>query len=349
MDAQDDHAEPAPSARTCTIAWSLSTRQPGGNMKRSAILTTLVLAIVLCWTSTALATAPTPLGSWGTGGSGNGQFNNPNVIGLAPNGDVYIADTNNNRVQHFTASGAYLGQWGGINQPTGVSVASNGDVYVASVNGVQYFSSTGTPKGQFGSFASTADLVVAVHGSTVYVLDYGSNQVQVFDTSGTPKGQFGGGGSGNGQLNQPYGMGISADGTVFVADYGNNRVEYFSPTGTYLGQWPAATPSSVDIGADGTVYVLDFNGGVVREFSRTGTLGQTWGSFSSPNSIRISLTTGAIYVTDSGSNSVKYFQGPVPALPPTQSVPASSWWTLALAVLAGLVLALPDRRGLFAR
>jgi DNA-binding beta-propeller fold protein YncE len=319
----------------------------GTTMKRLAILVAAILALVLVGAAPAMAAAPTPLGTWGSGGAGDGQFNNPNVIGLAPNGTVYVADTNNNRIQYFRPSGAYLGQWGGLNQPTGVSVAANGNVYVAEVGQVKYFGPGGTYLGHFGNFSSTADLVVAVYGNNVYVLDYGNNQVQYFSTSGTYLGQFGGAGSGDGQFNGPYGMGIASDGTIYVADNGNNRVEYFSSTGAYQGQWSAPAPSSVDIGPNGTVYVLDFNGGIVRDFSRTGTFQQSWGSFSSPNCIRVSPTTGVIYVTDSGSNSVKYFQGP--SAPPVANTPASSWWSLALLALAALAMVGFVRRGLGSR
>ncbi len=41
-------------------------------------------------------------GQWGSFGAGNGQFNYPNGIGVAPaSGNVYVADTQNDRVQYF--------------------------------------------------------------------------------------------------------------------------------------------------------------------------------------------------------------------------------------------------------
>jgi DNA-binding beta-propeller fold protein YncE len=64
---------------------------------------------------------------WGSQGSGDGQFNNPNGIALDGNGNVYVADTFNRRVQKFTSSGAYITQWGSLgggdgqfNQPYGI-------------------------------------------------------------------------------------------------------------------------------------------------------------------------------------------------------------------------------------
>ncbi|NIT36806.1 MAG: hypothetical protein GTN49_09945 [candidate division Zixibacteria bacterium] len=87
-------------------------------------------------------------GQWGSEGSGDGQFNQPEGLGVAPNRDVYIADSNNHRVQYFSASGSFRGKWGTygtrngqFNEPSGVGVADNGTVYVTDMNNdrVQYF------------------------------------------------------------------------------------------------------------------------------------------------------------------------------------------------------------------
>src|SRR5207237_7876415 len=53
-------------------------------------------------------TSPTTFGSSGTG---NGQFTNPWDIDIV-NGPVYVTDSALNRVQAFTTGGSYLGQWG---------------------------------------------------------------------------------------------------------------------------------------------------------------------------------------------------------------------------------------------
>ena len=93
-------------------------------------------------TPTPTAT-PTPASSvvfirkWGTPGSGDGEFLGPNGVAAAPDGSVYVADTNNHRIQKFTADGVFVRNWGTsgsgdgeFRDPTGVSVASDGSVYV---------------------------------------------------------------------------------------------------------------------------------------------------------------------------------------------------------------------------
>jgi uncharacterized protein (TIGR03663 family) len=51
------------------------------------------------------------LATYGTDGSGPGQFNEPVGLALGPNGDIYVADTWNGRVQHFDSSFKYLNEF----------------------------------------------------------------------------------------------------------------------------------------------------------------------------------------------------------------------------------------------
>lgn len=85
---------------------------------------------------------PTPvhpyLGQWGTLGSGNGQFSTTLGIAVDSLDNIYVADSGNNRIQVFTASGIYATQWGiagsgngQFNSPLGIAVDSSGNVYVA--------------------------------------------------------------------------------------------------------------------------------------------------------------------------------------------------------------------------
>ena len=64
-----------------------------------------------------IATAPcgTFLGKFGSQGSGNGQFFDPEAIAVDRNGNIFVADTGNHRIEKFTGSGdlsAPVGQHG---------------------------------------------------------------------------------------------------------------------------------------------------------------------------------------------------------------------------------------------
>ena len=51
---------------------------------------------------------------WGTPGSGPGQFKLPHGIHIDDEGQVYVADRGNSRVQVFTHDGRFLRQWQGV-------------------------------------------------------------------------------------------------------------------------------------------------------------------------------------------------------------------------------------------
>lgn len=106
----------------------------------------------------ALGTA-TPFGSYG---SSAGQFSNPTSIAVASDGaHIYIADTDNNRIQKCTTTGSCTA-WGSIG-------AADGEF--SSPKGITFDNSSGTDR--------------------IYVADTGNNRIQWFDTAGTFISKFG--------------------------------------------------------------------------------------------------------------------------------------------------------------
>jgi tripartite motif-containing protein 71 len=229
------------------------------------------------------------LGTWGSQGSGDGQFSNPSDVAVAPDGTVYVADTGNRRIQRFSATGAFLGTWGSsgsgdgqFSNPSGVAVAPDGTVYVADGGNhrIQRFSASGTFLGMWGSqgsadgqFSNPSDVAVAPDG-TVYVADSGNHRIQRFSATGAFLGTWGAQGSGDGQFNSPSGVAVAPDGTVYVADYWNNRIQRFSASGTFLGAWGSHgsgdgqlyNPRSVAVAPDGAVYVADTGNNRIQAF-----------------------------------------------------------------------------------
>jgi DNA-binding beta-propeller fold protein YncE len=73
--------------------------------------------------------------TWGSGhdGNANGEFIYPAALAVDSLGNIFVADTYNNRIQSFSGTWESYdcsGQ-GGLNKPFGIAVDSSGNVYVA--------------------------------------------------------------------------------------------------------------------------------------------------------------------------------------------------------------------------
>ena len=72
---------------------------------------------------------------WGSLGSGDGQFRGMHGIEIDAEGNVYVVDTGNNRVQKFTSDGVFLMKWGSsgsdpgeFDHPHGIGIGPMGNV-----------------------------------------------------------------------------------------------------------------------------------------------------------------------------------------------------------------------------
>lgn len=64
------------------------------------------------------------LQSWGSPGTGPGEFNLPHNICCDSDGWIYVADRENSRVQVFDQEGAYESQIGNMHRPSGLAITS---------------------------------------------------------------------------------------------------------------------------------------------------------------------------------------------------------------------------------
>lgn len=289
----------------------------------------LSLACVLIAPASALAIGnPLVIGS---AGSGEGQFQAPAGIAVSPSGatagNIWVADSENDRVQRFSESGSFLGAFGSSGTGNGqfdtpADAATDGStVWVTDEmnNRVQSFAaSTGAYLGQFGTKGTGNGQLVLPTGiaraptGNLWVVDTGNDRIQEFTSGGSFVRAVGGQGSGNGQFNGPQGIAVDAEGNVYVVDTNNDRVEKFSSTGTYLSQFGGTgtgngqfdEPVAIDVAADGTIWVTDRTGRV-QQFSAAGKyLSQLEAGLSIPSGIA-TAAVDTIYVSDTGNDQVE--------------------------------------------
>ncbi len=249
----------------------------------------------------------------GSKGSGDGQFNDPKGIALAPDGRIYVSDTRNHRIQRFSADGVFELAWGvfgdvatgsgnpgTFNEPWGLAVGPDGSVYVADTwnHRIQkfnadgeflqmwgYFSQDGTPNAFYGPRSVAVD-----SQNRVYVSDTGNKRIVIFDAQGAFLGQFGTPGMEAGQFDEQVGVTVSNEGLVYVVDTWNQRVQAFKEgtvpnTFAPYMQWEVEAwfGSSIEnkpyitVDPAGNVFISDPEASRVIEFNRDGAYLRNWG------------------------------------------------------------------------
>ena len=158
--------------------------------------------------------------------------------------------------------------------------------------------------------------VSPVNGS-VFVSDFGNSQIHVFDVARKHVGTFGQYGEGEGELNSPFGIDVSANGQVYVANQCNHCVSVFREDGTFIrtiGQGKLHHPSDVLVHSSGLVYVADSWNHRIAVFSQEGELVRTFGSegggkgeFKHPRGVAVSPDDHHLYVSDSSNHRVQVF------------------------------------------
>ena len=128
------------------------------------------------------------LHEWGKKGSGEGEFNLPHSVVLDGEGQVYVADRENNRIQVFTPEGRFVRQLTGLGSPWGLAVTRDQEIFMADGrnNRVVKLTRDGKVLGTFGSpgkkpgeFAYAHHLTVSP-GGEVYVAEILNWRVQKF-------------------------------------------------------------------------------------------------------------------------------------------------------------------------
>ncbi|MBF0564722.1 MAG: SBBP repeat-containing protein [Nitrospirae bacterium] len=264
-------------------------------------------------------------------------FTDPASIAVDSYGNVYVADTGNNRIQKFTSNGKFIAKWGSYGRgdgqfqsPWGIAVDSYGNVYVVDTDNyrIQKFTTDGSFVTKWGSqgtgdgqFESSYGIAVDQSGN-IYVADTFNNRIQKFTPDGKFITKWGSRGSGNGQFNNPWGIAIDSSGNIYVVDSTNYRIQKFTPDGSFVTKWGSNGsgdgqfenyPANITVDSSGNVYVADTYNHRIQKFTSDGKFIIKWGSsgtsdgqFEYPYGIAFDLS-GNIYVADTLNERIQKF------------------------------------------
>lgn len=100
----------------------------------------------------------TYLFSWGSEGTGPGEFHEPHGIWVRDSGEVMVVDRENDRIQFFTPEGEYIREWAGLDHPDHIFVTPDGLTYVTEIdsNSVSILSPEGRRLCRWGGERSKA-------------------------------------------------------------------------------------------------------------------------------------------------------------------------------------------------
>ncbi|WP_163350016.1 NHL repeat-containing protein [Desulfovibrio sp. JC010] len=232
--------------------------------------------------------------TWGDSGNDPGEFRKPQGVAVSKSGNVYVADTGNNRIQLLNPDGSFNYKFGKkgdktgqFDDPSDVAVNSKGLIYVADTDNhrveifnpdTMFLASFGletedskNPEG--GSFDKPTDLAID-SADNVYVLDFKNNRVQLFDSDGNFKRVIGGPGEGLGQFDEPLSIATDEKDYLYVADSKNSRIQIFDGDGNLVVAFGSPGEGtgrfkklSAVAASKGRVYVADEDSEKIQVFS----------------------------------------------------------------------------------
>jgi len=261
----------------------------------------------------------------------------PNNVALDSSGNVYVAESYNNRIQKFTSGGQFVTKLGSLgsgdgqlNFPVGIALDSGGNVYVADTDNhrVQKFTSNGQFVTKWGSKGSGDGQFNAPHGiavdssGNVYVNDLNNYRIQKFTSSGQFITKWGSPGHGDGEFNAAIGIVLDSSSNVYVADTYNHRIQKFTSGGQFITKWGSSgsddgqfnTPYGIAVDRSGNIYVADTYNHRIQKFTSGGQFITKWGSgasnadgkFYAPRGIAFD-SSGNFYVADTANHRIQKF------------------------------------------
>ena len=165
---------------------------------------------------------------FGTQGSGKGQLNHPWGMCLSSNGNVYVTDFSNCRVQVFNPDGTFS--------------------YIIKGEGE-------------GTLKQNPQAVAFDPSGNLHIADRTSKCVKVFTANGNYIRQYG-----SGQLRGPTGIAVDQDGYCLVGDWDGRSLNIFDSHGTLVHSVPNFSAWGVTLDKEGFVYAADYGSNCVNKY-----------------------------------------------------------------------------------
>lgn len=228
---------------------------------------------------------------------GDGQFNEPWGVATDANGNIYVADTWNGRIQVFDMDGTFVRKWGYFNTTDGT---------------------LGDPLALFGPRGVAVD-----SEGNVLVADTGNKRILQYTPTGELVRQIGGGGVQLGMFEEPTDIAVDPrDGSIFVADAWNRRIQKLDSTLQALAEWPVSSWGSqhlyykpyITVAGNGDVYISDPENFRILVYNSAGGLKAAFGNFGAennrfalPNGVAWDASTNQLLVADADNQRVQIF------------------------------------------
>jgi len=277
----------------------------------------------------------------GHGGDAPGALSDPGGLAVDNEGNVYVVDSGNARVQKFGPDGRFLKAVGAagsaegeFNQPSDLALDGQGNVYVLDTwnHRVQKFDPelnfiTAWGKAATSLISPDEDEMwgprsIAVdRDGNVWVVDTGTDRIRKFSAEGKPLASAGGQGGRPGEFREPVGIAIDAEARqILVADAGNARIQRFDaelrPVAQYaVKEWEDLAPTNkpdLAILPDGRLLVSDPAHGRLMLLATDGLMVATLDSvggeaLAAPRGIAFDAAGGFVFVSESTAGRVRRF------------------------------------------